>query len=200
MPYKAQAGSNAKYTLTPAEVRKLIFHCEDLRERIIIRLMVHCGMRREEVAGVKVEKIDVQRRRISFLGKGRLSGIVPVPPEVLQDIKFFLAGRTYGYLFPAKKKKNSPIALVQINRIVSDVGKRAGLKSPNPKSGTGNINPHLLRHTYARLLKDADMSVEEVQNLMRHRSFNTTYSLYGTLQFDEVQSRYETRFLEKNSL
>jgi integrase len=103
---------------------------------MIIRLMVHCGMRREEVSGVKVEKIDLQRRRISFLGKGRLSGIVSVPPEVLQDIKFFLAGRANGYLFPAKKKKNSPIALVQMNRIVSYVGKRAGLKSPNPKSRT----------------------------------------------------------------
>jgi integrase len=83
---------------------------------------------------------------------------------------------------------------------VAEVGIRAGLKSPNPKSKPGNINPHLLRHTFARLLKDAKMGIEEVQNLMRHRSFNTTYSLYGTLQFDEVQKRYESRFLEGGSV
>jgi integrase len=70
--------------------------------------MVHCGLRREEVAGIQGEKIDFERNHISFLGKGSLAGMVPLPPDTVQDIKIFLAGRVSGYLFPAKKKKNSP--------------------------------------------------------------------------------------------
>ena len=187
--------SNAKYTLKPAEVKKLIFHCVDLRERIIIRLMVHCGLRREEVATLLIDRIDWTRNRISFVGKGRLPGIVPVPPDLIQDVKFFIAGKKSGYLFPAKKRKNAPLTNVQINRIVSGVGTRAGIKSPNPHSTTGNINPHLLRHTFSRLCKDSKLDIETVQNLMRHKSFKTTYDLYGTQDFDDVQDKYEKAFL-----
>jgi len=53
--------SNAKYTLKPAEVKKLIHHCTDLRKRIIIRLMVHCGLRREATAGLLIDRIDWSR-------------------------------------------------------------------------------------------------------------------------------------------
>ena len=189
--------SNAKYTLKPAEVQRLIFHCVDLRERIIVRLMVHCGLRREETAGLLIDRIDWTRNRISFIGKGRLAGIVPVPPDLMQDIKFFIAGRKSGYLFPAKKRKSAPLTITQINRIVTEVGQRAGLRSPNPKSATGNINPHLLRHTFTRLCKDSGLGIEEVQGLVRHKSFKTTYDVYGKLDFDEIQRRYEERFLAR---
>jgi len=189
--------TNGKYSLTPIEVKKLIYHCETLRERIIIRLMVHCGLRREEVASLLIEKIDWSRNRISFIGKGRLAGIVPVPPDLMQDLKFYIANRHSGFLFPAKKRKNAPLTNVQINRIVAEIGRRAGLKSPNPKSTTGNINPHLLRHTFSRLCKDAGLSIEEVQGLVRHKSFKTTYDVYGTLDFEQIQKRYEEKFLSR---
>lgn len=187
--------SNGKYTLKKSEVSRLLFHCESLRERIIIRLMVHCGLRREEVASIRIEKIDWGRERISFIGKGRLAGLAPVPPTLLQDIKFYLAGKKSGYLFPAKKVKNAHLTITQINRIVADIGIRAGIKSPNPNSKTGNINPHLLRHTFARLAKDAGLTVEEVQGLLRHSSFKTTYDIYGTLNYDDIQERYKEKFL-----
>ena len=187
--------SNAKYTLKPFEVKKLIYNCSELREKVMIRLMVHCGLRREETANLLIDRIDWERNRISFVGKGRLSGVVPVPPDLMQDIKFYLANRKTGFLFPAKKRKRAALTMTQVNRIVSEVGKRAGIKSPNPKSKTGNINPHLLRHTFSRLCKDSGLGIEEVQGLMRHKSFKTTYDAYGVLGFDEIQERYENKFV-----
>ncbi|MBI5846063.1 MAG: site-specific integrase [Deltaproteobacteria bacterium] len=184
------------YTLKPTEVKALIFNCQNLRERIIIRLMAHCGMRREEVASIRAEKIDWTRNRISFVGKGRLPGVVPMPPDLLQDIKFFLTGRDSGWVFPAKKRMDH-ITLVQVNRIVTEVGKRAAIKNPNPKSKTGNIHPHLLRHTFARLCKDAGCSIETTQGLMRHASFKTTYDMYGTQDFEAVQEQYERNVLTR---
>ena len=86
------------------------------------------------------------------------------------------------------------MTVIQINRIVAAVGKRAGVRPPNPRSKTGNINPHLLRHTYARLCKDAGLTIEEVQGLM---SFKTTYDLYGTFNFEGIQKRYEEKFLPR---
>lgn len=186
------------FTLKPAEIRKLIYNCQDLRERIIIRLMAHCGLRRNEVATLRVERIDWDRRRLSFIGKNRLPGVVPTPPDLLQDIKFYLAGRSSGWLFPARKQtKAGHLTRIQINRIVGQVGQRAEIKSPNPRSKTGNINPHLLRHTFARLCKDAGCSIEVVQGLMRHASFKTTFDYYGTLDFEAAQASYEQNFLPR---
>jgi integrase/recombinase XerD len=187
----------ARFTLKPSEIKKLVFHCQDLRERIIIRLMAHCGMRREEVSQISVDRIDWERNRVSFIGKmHRKHQSVPVPPDLMQDIKFCLAGRKTGYLLPAKKR-DGHLTVIQINRIVAALGKRAGVRSPNPRSKTRNINPHLLRHTYARVCKDAGLTIEEVQGLRRHASFKTTYDLYGTINFEEIQKRYEEKFLPR---
>jgi len=102
-----------------------------------------------------------------------------------------------GFLFPAKKVKNTHLTVTQINRIVAEIGKRAKMSSPNPNSKTGNLTPHLFRHTFARLCKDAGMMVEEVQGLLRHKSFKTTYDVYGTLNYDEIQKRYKEKFLSR---
>jgi len=189
--------SNAPFALKPAEIKKLIFACNTLRERIIIKLMAYSGLRREEVANLKIEKIDWERNRISFIGKNRLHGTVPVSPDLMQDIQFYLTGRVEGPVFPSRKNgKKNPICLVQVNRIVSEVGKRAKIENPNPKSKTKHVTPHLLRHSFARMAKDAGLTVESVQKLLRHRSYVTTMDLYGTMSFEDVQEKYEEKFLQ----
>ena len=47
------------------------------------------------------------------------------------------------------------------------------------------------------MCKDAGLGIEEVQGLVRHKSFKTTYDVYGTLDFDEIQRRYEAKFLNR---
>jgi hypothetical protein len=51
--------------------------------------MAHCGMRREEVSQISVDRIGWERSRVSFIGKmhGKHQP-VPVPPDLMHDIKF----------------------------------------------------------------------------------------------------------------
>jgi hypothetical protein len=62
--------SNSRFTLKPSEVRRLINACQDLRERILVRLMVHCDLRREETANlyepVKSQNPDSFVKRSSY--------------------------------------------------------------------------------------------------------------------------------------
>jgi integrase len=95
--------SNSRFTLKPSEVRRLINAGQDLRERILVRLMVHCGLRREETANLRVERIDWERRRISFVGKGSLVGAIPLPADLMQDIRFYPGGRQEGRRWSAKR-------------------------------------------------------------------------------------------------
>jgi integrase len=113
----------------------------------------------------------------------------------MQDIQFYLAGRQEGNLFPARKKKGHGAHQSPGEPDYGRDRQSRRLKSPNPKSTTGNINSHMLRHTFARLCKDSGMGTEATQRLMRHASFKTTYDLYGTMDFESAQKLYESQFL-----
>jgi hypothetical protein len=56
--------------------------------------------------------------------------------------------------------------------IIEQTGKRADIANPNPR--LKNLNPHLLRHSIARFLKNKGFSAEWVQNFLGHESYKTT--------------------------
>jgi len=50
------------------------------------------------------------------------------------------------------------MSLRSVNRIVSNLGDRAGIVNPNPR--LTHLNPHLFRHSIARFLKSKRFSAE----------------------------------------
>lgn len=60
----------------------------------------------------------------------------------------------------------------------------AHLKNPIPE--LKNINPHILRHSCARILKDRGLSLEVIQKVLGHLSYRTTMDLYGTKSIGEM--------------
>lgn len=104
-----------------------------------------------------------------------------------------MGDRKVGFVFPSVSKLNTlgHISVRQINRVLGEAGNRAGLKNPIPE--LKNINPHLLRHSIARILKDAGMSVEAIQKILRHSSYKTTMDMYGTKSIDDIQTEYNEK-------
>ena len=83
------------------------------------------------------------------------------------------------------------ITPTQINRIVAKAGKRAQLHNPHPD--LKNINPHMLRHSCARILKDKGLSLEVVQKVLGHLSYKTTMDLYGTKSISEMDDELKDK-------
>lgn len=181
-----------QFTLKRKEVNKLIQSAKTPRDRLIIKLLVFCGLRRQEVADIKIQDIDFNRERIKIIGKGSKERVIPVPPEVIQDIKFWIGTSRQDWLFPSNRKTNEPVCIRVINMAVRYAGERAKLKSPDP--GRKFINPHLLRHTFARMCKDKDLPLEVIQNLLGHKHFSSTMDQYGLLSMNEIHNRVRSAF------
>lgn len=179
--------SNAQYPMKQNEVKKLLDSCLNIRDRLIIELMAFAGLRRGETAGLRVQDIDLASGRLNVLGKGDRERTIPVDPKLIQSLVFFLCGRKRGPVFLAKRRDSefSHIGPDTINTVVAKAGNLAKLKNPNPR--LKHINPHALRHFYARTLKGAGVRIETIAALMGHADIKTTLQEYGNQDIEDIQ-------------
>ena len=190
--------SRSEFHLTEEQIKQLIKHTEKLRDKIIIKLLIHCGLRRFELAKIKIEDIDFLTNKISILGKRSTNRLATIfSDQLLEDIKIYiryiLNNKKQGYLFPAisSLNKKGHISNTEINRIVAKAGNRAQLNNPIPE--LKNINPHLLRHSCARILKNKGLSLEVVQRVLGHSSFKTTMDFYGKKSISEMDDELKEK-------
>ena len=190
--------SRSQFHLTPNQVKILIKHTEKLRDKIIIKLLAYCGLRRFELAKIKIEEIEFNTNKIRILGKKKIDRLATLfSDQLVEDLKLYITyvlnNKKQGYLFPAVSSlnENEHITPTQINRVVAKAGKRAQLENPHPD--LKNINPHILRHSCARILKDKGLSLEVVQKVLGHLSYKTTMDLYGTKSISEMDDELKEK-------
>jgi integrase len=195
---KRRGHSRSQFHLSEDQIKMLIKHTEKLRDKVIIKLLAYCGLRRFEVAKIKIEEIDLEQRKIRIVGKKNIERLATMfSDQLIEDLKIYityvLQGKRAGYLFPAVSSLNTQghITNIEINRIVAKAGKRAQLDNPVPE--LKNINPHILRHSCARILKDRGLSMEVVQRVLGHLSFKTTMDLYGTKSIGEMDEELQEK-------
>ncbi len=190
--------SRSQFHLTEEQIKLLVKHADKLRDKVIIKLLAYCGLRRFELAKIKIEDIDLITNKIKILGKKDIYRLATIfSDQLAEDLKIYiqyvLNNAPKGYLFPAVSSLNvqGHITPTQINRIVAKAGKRAQLHNPIPE--LKNINPHILRHSCARILKDRGLSLEVVQKVLGHLSYKTTMDLYGTKSISEMDKELKEK-------
>lgn len=133
--------------LSAAELERLLKSCEgrDLsarRDKAIISLFVDSGMRRSELAGLKVDDLDFEHDVAHVLGKGRRPRACPFGHRTALALDRYLrerakhrdAARPNLWLGHA-----GPMTDNGIYQVVVDRARAAGLA----------VHPHQLRHTFA---------------------------------------------------
>lgn len=190
--------SRSQFHLTEEQIKLLIKHTDKLRDKVVIKLLAYCGLRRFELAKIKIEDIDFKTNKIKILGKKNISRLSSLfSDQLVEDLKLYhqyvLNNIAKGHLFPAVSNLNTNghITPTQINRIVAKAGNRAQLHNPIPE--LKNINPHILRHSCARILKDKGLSLEVVQKVLGHLSYKTTMDLYGTKSISEMDNELKEK-------
>jgi len=176
------------YYLSPEEIKKIILCAQSLRDRVIIKILARTGMRRSELRDLEIRDIDFGKERLYIRsGKGDKSRTVSIDPDTLQDIRFYVGDRKEGKLIVSNKADT--ISLKQINEICAKCGKLAGVRHPNP--GKKDVNPHLFRHSFTRIMLGRGMRMDELQQTLGHSSIRTTIDVYGTPSVDSVQESYK---------
>lgn len=171
---------------------------EGLRNKIIMNLLWSTGLRREEIASLKIGDIQTQSLKgepchvFAFHGKGNKLRIGAIADDVYDDILRYIEKRNLSL-----KDKNEPMFVSHssnadktkhindstIYRIVKSAAKGAGLDPDD-------VHPHTLRHTFATRSYENGMEVKALKDIMGHSSMNTT-NRYIHAQ-DTLQKAVET--------
>lgn len=94
---------------SPAAVLKLIATANKPREQAIIEVLYATGCRASELARMKVEDIDFERRTIRVDGKFGKSRYVVFGNHAARSIKAHLEGRRSGFLFEPEHPQNGSV-------------------------------------------------------------------------------------------
>jgi site-specific recombinase XerD len=152
-----------------------------LRDRAILAVLLGCGLRRQEAAGLCIEHLQVREGRwviVDLVGKGNKARSVPVPGwvKVCLDDWTNAAGLREGYVFRSVGKSGHVgvgITAQTVRNVVVETAAMAGL---------GEIAPHDLRRTFAQLARKGGADLEQIQLSLGHASVSTTERYLGTRQ------------------
>ena len=165
--------------LNTRETGKLIAQSElkgtaiGVRDAAIIALAVGCGMRRAEIATLKLQNINHQTRVITILGKGNKERKVAPSDDVwcrLQDWLKVRGEEGGENVFVAVKKGDNiqPYWAITASAIYQLLRARAD------ESQVSSFTPHDLRRTFATRLLESGADINTVRQAMGHASIITT--------------------------
>lgn len=162
--------------LAPGDVTAALAHARDDRTRLVVLMMVQCGMRAVEVARALVEDIDARSRMLAVRGKGgggHVTHHAAIPTELWDLLTRWVGelGRTAGPLV-ANERRLEPVALTpgHVSKLAYGPLRSAGLKAM-PFDG---VAPHALRHSCAQHMLDGGADIVQIQHQFGHRSRSTT--------------------------
>ena len=155
--------------LSEDEQRRLLAAChgpdfEDRRDAALLRLMLDAGLRRGEVAGMKVEDLDLGGQVVKILGKGGRPGVAFFGAKTARDLDRYLRlrARHSNAALPALwLAQKGGLTGDGIHHLIQRRARLAGIER--------TIHPHLTRHSWAHAMKSAGASDEDVMTLGRWR-------------------------------
>ncbi len=157
--------------LSREEVSRLIDAAGTLFRRTLLMTLYGTGMRRAELARLKVSDIDSQRMIIRVVaGKGGKDRDLPLSPALLETLREYWRWRKPKlYLFPTRTRRqrlDEPISDKTVWIACSEAAHRAGIRK--------HVTPHTLRHSWATHLLEAGTDLRTIQVLLGHGDLETT--------------------------
>ncbi|HZC22346.1 MAG TPA: tyrosine-type recombinase/integrase [Candidatus Binatia bacterium] len=157
--------------LSREEVSGLINAAGTLFRRTLLMTLYGTGMRRSELAHLKVGDIDSQRMIIRVVaGKGGKDRDLPLSPTLLETLREYWRWRKPKlYLFPTRTRGlpvEEPISDKTVWIACSEAARRAGISK--------RVTPHTLRHSWATHLLEAGTDLRTIQVLLGHGDLETT--------------------------
>ncbi|HXY13978.1 MAG TPA: tyrosine-type recombinase/integrase [Terriglobales bacterium] len=157
--------------LSREEISRLIDAAGNLFRRTLLVTLYGTGMRRAELARLKIGDIDSQRMIIRVVaGKGGKDRDLPLSPALLETLREYWCWRKpKRYMFPTRtlgRTLDQPISDKTVWIACSEAARRAGISK--------RVTPHTLRHSWATHLLEAGTDLRTIQVLLGHGDLETT--------------------------
>jgi integrase/recombinase XerD len=169
--------------LTPAEIhhmRNIALSKKNGIYSMLLTLLISTGLRISEARNLQIDHIDFHNNQIKVIqGKGAKDRYVPIPTQVLSQIKHYISGRDRGYLFINSKWKQYSVRRLQ--QIIEEMILECGFNK--------KLSTHSLRHTFACLCLARGMRLEDIKLMMGHSAIKTT-EIYAKLELGNIKEKY----------
>lgn len=140
------------------------------RDRLLLMVMLMCGLRVSELCKLQVEHLEFERGVLWVReGKGSKDRAGPLPKRLIGPLRGWVGARRTGYVFPSPRGGRLSTRAVQV--LVKRTAARAGLVDA---LANRKYTPHKLRHAFCTRLLDAGVPIHDVRDLMGHSSIAVT--------------------------
>ena len=208
MPVEARAMRDITGFLTPSQVEAMIESCDNVRDRILIRLLWRTGMRiselvrpgkdRSPVLGLRVSNILWDEHALIIRHAKRKDNPprrIDVDPETLAMVREYLEKR------PKKSEFVIPIGRQMAYLVVREAAERVGITEVGDPlvSKRRHPHPHHLRHSFAtQSVKMTKGNYADLIRLQRHLGHASVSTTAGYLDIaDEEQSDWYRKIWEE---
>ena len=168
--------------LSKEEIKNIIDAAGTIKHRCILSLMYSSGIRIGELLQLKIEDIDSKRMLIRVnQGKGKRDRMTLLSEKVLLDLRiYYQQTRPKNYLFESPDGQMYSASSVQ--KILKKAAITCGIRK--------NVNPHMLRHSFATHLLESGTDLRYIQTLLGHKSSKTTeiYTHVATNTFISIKN------------
>lgn len=170
--------------VTPQEVRLLMEHTKNVRDKALIAIYYGTGCRLSEIlnldkeAFINAEEVGVGIYKIWVCGKGDKYRPVNFTERTKAYVDDYLETR-HDYFKPLfMSNQNNRLGKSAVERMIHDVTRRAGLDK--------KVTPHVFRHSYTTDMAGNGAPIASISKLLGHKNTSTTLNIYTHI--DSVQS------------
>lgn len=188
------------------EVRDLVRNAPQpiVRNRCIILFMYYTACRRSEVSNVRLDGMDLDKRKVDVYSPKTDKTITvrwqpSLNPLLNEWIHYYrdsyITAADSPYLFVTQK--NEKIHPNHISRIIRNAAEKAGIQEVLYVDKAGNkrrrVTSHSLRHSFGvHYLQPPNRgSIEELQQILGHEDVQTT-QIYAEIVSEQVDEAYNT--------
>jgi site-specific recombinase XerD len=164
------------------DLRKFFAVIDSPRDRAMFTLMLRCGLRISEVAGLQLADLylDEPHPRLVAHGKSSKERSVYLSPQAERALRAYLAERPLAVSnFVFLSYQLDGMSTTAIHKRLMCYCARAGV----------TLTAHRLRHTFANDLVSADVPVTSIQKLLGHAWLETTQT-YVAANDRQVQADF----------
>jgi integrase len=190
VPNIPQKGTRLGNWLTREQARELLAvpdrtTLKGKRDYVLLAMLVGCALRREELAVLDVDTIQLREGRwvlADLEGKGRRVRTVAIPAWVKQGINTWMtaAGVEDGRLLRAVTKGG------KVKESMSGWAVWSVVEESAREIGIERFGAHDLRRTCAKLCRKNGGNIEQIKFLLCHSSIQTTERYLGSEQEIEI--------------
>jgi integrase/recombinase XerD len=183
-------------TLTEEQFEQLVAACRRLRDKFLLHLLYHTGMRIGQALGLRLEDIRSWDNEIhvvprttnanSMRAKAQEPNTIHVGEDLMAlyaDYLVYEFGETdsdYVFVNLWDGEIGQPMTYSAVTDLFHRLHKKTGIR----------IHPHMLRHTHATELIRDGWDAAKVQKRLGHASVQTTLNIYTHLNDEDLKQAH----------